>query len=208
MATIKITTNLVDNQTTPTQRLQYDAGNATISYLQFTAGTTTGKTFTDGTLFGIDSSANSLWNNQENTFSRISVNNLTTCTFNNDSSITFTKWKPASDTSTALQLYRSNGTTRILNVDSTTSGIVMDSLVSSAAAIVTASTNGLLSTLTMVDGKLTNATAISLLVNAANWTGINYTGGTAITGTFEGQYYTDDVYYFTCYSDNVWKRLS
>ena len=49
----------------PTNKLHQDSGNATASYHQFTAGTTTGQTATDGTLIGIDSSGNAIFNNQE-----------------------------------------------------------------------------------------------------------------------------------------------
>lgn len=49
----------------PTNKLHQDSGNATASYHQFTAGTTTGQTSTDGTLVGIDASGNAIFNNQE-----------------------------------------------------------------------------------------------------------------------------------------------
>ena len=49
----------------PTSKLHQDSGNATASYHQFTAGTTTGQTATDGTLIGIDASGNAIFNNQE-----------------------------------------------------------------------------------------------------------------------------------------------
>lgn len=60
--------------TAPTSKIHIDGGTATASYLQFTANATTGQAVTDGTLFGIDSSGNSIWNNQENTSSFIKVN--------------------------------------------------------------------------------------------------------------------------------------
>jgi hypothetical protein len=49
----------------PTSKLHQDSGTATASYHQFTAGTTTGQTVTDGTLIGIDASGNAIFNNQE-----------------------------------------------------------------------------------------------------------------------------------------------
>lgn len=53
--------------------------------------------------------------------------------------------------------------------------------------------------------KLSDATTIALLQDDANWTGTTYTG-TAITGTYEGMYYADNIYEYLCYSDNVWLR--
>jgi hypothetical protein len=58
----------------PASKIHVDAGTATASYLQFTANATTGQAVTDGSLFGIDSSGNAIWNNQENTSSLIKVN--------------------------------------------------------------------------------------------------------------------------------------
>jgi hypothetical protein len=51
--------------TTPTSKLHIDSGNATASYLQFTAGTTTGQTVNDGFDVGIDASGNAIINQQE-----------------------------------------------------------------------------------------------------------------------------------------------
>jgi len=52
--------------TSPANALHIDRGNATASYLQFTAGTTTGQTATDGFEVGIDASGNGVLNQQEN----------------------------------------------------------------------------------------------------------------------------------------------
>ena len=49
----------------PTSNIHQDAGTATATYHQFTAGTTTGQTISDGTLIGIDASGNAIFNNQE-----------------------------------------------------------------------------------------------------------------------------------------------
>lgn len=49
----------------PTSNIHQDAGTGTATYHQFTAGTTTGQTVTDGTLIGIDASGNAIFNNQE-----------------------------------------------------------------------------------------------------------------------------------------------
>jgi hypothetical protein len=50
----------------PANALSIDEGTATASYLQFTAGTTTGQLATDGFEVGIDASANAIINQQEN----------------------------------------------------------------------------------------------------------------------------------------------
>jgi hypothetical protein len=52
--------------TSPANALSIDEGTATASYLQFTAGTTTGQLATDGFEVGIDASANAIINQQEN----------------------------------------------------------------------------------------------------------------------------------------------
>ena len=52
--------------TTPANALVVDRGNATASYLQFTAGTTTGVLSTDGFEVGIDASGNGIISQQEN----------------------------------------------------------------------------------------------------------------------------------------------
>jgi len=52
--------------TTPANALVVDKGNATASYLQFTAGTTTGVLATDGFEVGIDASGNGIISQQEN----------------------------------------------------------------------------------------------------------------------------------------------
>jgi hypothetical protein len=59
----------------PTSAFHSDRGNATASYLQFTAGTTTGQTVTDGFDVGIDASGNALLNQQENLPMLLSTNN-------------------------------------------------------------------------------------------------------------------------------------
>ena len=59
---------------------------------------------------------------------------------------------------------------------------------------------------TIITGKLANGTAIALLIDIANWDANGLYTGTAITGTFEGQYYSDANYSFYAYSDNVWIR--
>jgi hypothetical protein len=52
--------------TSPANALVVDRGNATASYLQFTAGTTTGVLATDGFEVGIDASGNGIISQQEN----------------------------------------------------------------------------------------------------------------------------------------------
>lgn len=60
--------------TSPNFKIHQDGGNATATYHQFTNGTTTGTTSTDGTLFGSDASGNGVINVQENLPLIISTN--------------------------------------------------------------------------------------------------------------------------------------
>jgi hypothetical protein len=49
--------------------------------------------------------------------------------------------------------------------------------------------------------------ASTALENAANWTGVSYTGP-AITGTFQGQNHYNGSYFYTAVDDNLWIRFS
>ena len=66
--------------------------------------------------------------------------------------------------------------------------------------------------LPIITGKLADSTAISLLTTDSNWSKLTgLYSGTAITGTYEGQYYQyDDSVYgsflYLAYSDNAWIR--
>jgi hypothetical protein len=63
---VSSTRNVGVGTTTPANALVVDRGNATASYLQFTAGTTTGVLATDGFEVGIDASGNGIISQQEN----------------------------------------------------------------------------------------------------------------------------------------------
>lgn len=52
--------------TSPTHKLHQDSGTGTATYHQFTAGTTTGQTASDGLIIGIDASGNAIINQREN----------------------------------------------------------------------------------------------------------------------------------------------
>jgi hypothetical protein len=74
--------------------------------------------------------------------------------------------------------------------------------------LVQASAYGVLSAPTeIINGKLIDNTAINLLINNSNWDVNGQYVGTAITGTYEGQYYRDNDYFFFAYSDNDWIRM-
>lgn len=62
-------------------------------------------------------------------------------------------------------------------------------------------------TKTIVNAKLTDATTITRLTDTANWDINGAYTGTAITGTYEGQYYRNDEYFFFAYADNDWIRM-
>jgi hypothetical protein len=59
----------------------------------------------------------------------------------------------------------------------------------------------------IVNGKITDGTVITLLTTDTNWTRLGAYVGTAITGTYEGQYYADGSYDFLAYADNTWRRI-
>jgi hypothetical protein len=59
----------------------------------------------------------------------------------------------------------------------------------------------------LVVAKLADAGVITLLTTAGNWDANSQYIGTAITGTYEGQYYSDTAYFYYAYSDNSWIRL-
>jgi hypothetical protein len=99
-----------------------------------------------------------------------------------------------------------NNSTRI--TIASTGTITVADLAGTGQRIVEASAAGLLTaTETIIAGKLSDSTAITLLTTGGNWTGVNYTG-TAITGTYEGQEYDDGTYYYYAYSDNDWRRVA
>lgn len=58
----------------------------------------------------------------------------------------------------------------------------------------------------IIEGKLIDGVVISNLSNELNWNSNNQYIGSAITGTYEGQYYYDFYYFYYAYSDNTWIR--
>lgn len=60
---------------------------------------------------------------------------------------------------------------------------------------------------TSIPAYITDAPTIALLVDTANWNIDGVYGGTAITGTFQGQKYVNTEYFFEATADNVWIRL-
>jgi hypothetical protein len=72
---VSSTRNVGVGTTTPANALVVDRGNATASYLQFTAGTTTGVLATDGFEVGIDASGNGIISQQENLPLMVYTNN-------------------------------------------------------------------------------------------------------------------------------------
>lgn len=76
--------------TSPGQKLSIDSGTSTASYLQFTAGSTTGTASTDGFHIGIDSAGKAIINQRENLSFGISTNNTERVLINNSGIITIT----------------------------------------------------------------------------------------------------------------------
>lgn len=173
VAALDTTNSMLGLGLTPVSKLHQDAGNATANYHQFTCGTTTGVTATDGTLVGLDTTGQFNINQQE-----------------------------------ALAIsVKTTGTERI-NI-AAGGAVTISNLASAAQSVVSATNTGVLNTIPIVTGKLTDAATITLLTTAGNWTGTVYTGA-AITGTYEGMYYCDagNVYKYECYADNGWIRIS
>jgi len=86
--------------------------------------------------------------------------------------------------------------------------LILTNLTGSTKRIVEANIDGSLSANTpIITGKITNATIISLLVDEDNWSVNGVYVGIEITGTYEGQYYANNDYYFFAYDDNDWLRM-
>lgn len=83
----------------------------------------------------------------------------------------------------------------------------MTNLAGSGSRMLETDATGLLSaTKSVILGKLSDVTAIGLLTTTSNWSDAGAYIGTAITGTYEGQYYSDGTFYFFAYADNTWRR--
>tara|TARA_B110000858_G_C17720091_1_gene434852 strand:+ start:278 stop:712 length:435 start_codon:yes stop_codon:yes gene_type:complete len=59
----------------------------------------------------------------------------------------------------------------------------------------------------LLEQYITDTTTIGLLNLTTNWDVNGIYGGTAITGTFQGQSHYNGNYWFTAVDDNVWIRL-
>ena len=66
---------------------------------------------------------------------------------------------------------------------------------------------GAITEIPIIEQYITNTTAIGLLNAIANWDVNGIYGGTAITGTFQGQAHYNGNYWFTAVDDNDWIRL-
>lgn len=121
------------------------------------------------------------------------------------------QWYGVITTGTARKGFVMNDGTALTSgrlVVSTTNGRVVDApdLSGTGNRMVQAAAAGTISaSATIVTGKLSDSAVIALLVNDANWTLAVYTGS-AITGTYEGMYYSTGNYFYQAYSDNVWLR--
>jgi hypothetical protein len=123
---------------------------------------------------------------------------VTGVTWNNGGLLT-TALNNGTDISTTIDTFDN------LSINGTLSGL---SFTGTTSRLVEASSGGTVSaTRDIVEGYVSNATTISNLTTTSNWT-VNgsYTGST-ITGTFQGQNYYDDNYFFTAVGDNLWIRL-
>ena len=104
------------------------------------------------------------------------------------------------------------GATTNVNLGSnnfTVTGSITTGMSGSASRVVEAGSGGALTaTKDIIDGFLLAGSAPAiLLTNVANWTAKVYTG-TAITGTYQGQQFFDNNYYFVAVNDNDWIRTA
>lgn len=133
--------------------------------------------------FTYSSNTFTIYDNSGNTFP-VTVNEFTGLTINGNFNVTGTSQLDGQISSLSL----SGATDRLVQVDG--SGIFTATQQIVSAYISSAST------------------AASLLIDVNNWDiNGNYTGMTSITGTFQGQKYYDNNYFFEAVQDNIFIRL-
>jgi hypothetical protein len=92
-----------------------------------------------------------------------------------------------------------------------TGNLLVGTLAGAGNRITVSDSTGTQSATINVDGEqwlnaITDAAAIAILQNAANWTGITLNGGTGIAGTYKGQMHRSATEIFFCYNDNQWVK--
>lgn len=95
------------------------------------------------------------------------------------------------------------------NFSLTSGNFILSELSGTTGRLVEASSTGLITAnKDIILGKISNSSVISLLTGSTNWTIFGQYVGLPITGTYEGQYYRDNSYYYFAYSDDNWSRVS
>jgi hypothetical protein len=117
------------------------------------------------------------------TTSTVTINTMTGLTVNGNITVTGTSALNGTISSTGLA---NTGTTRMVEV--------------SSGGTVSATKD-------IVDGYVSGSTIITNLTTASNWTINGSYTGTSITGTYQGQNYYDDNYFYTFVADNTPIRL-
>ena len=127
-------------------------------------------------------------------------NNVLTFTTNSGTSSTVTI-----NTKTGLTV---NGNITITGTSALNGGITSTSYTGTTSRLVESSSGGTVTaTRAIISGYISDATTIAALTTSSNWTVNGSYIGTAITGTYQGQNYYDDNYFYTAVADNLWIRL-
>jgi hypothetical protein len=196
----------------------YAAGTAT--FTNNTGGTFTvtgfstggGSTFTGGTVTGPTNFTNGL---TANTFSATTYFNLPTdvrvtgSTYSNNT-FTYTNntggtFNVLFNTVTGLTI---NGNITVTGSSALNGGITSTSYTGTTSRMVESSSGGTVTaTRAIISGYISDATVITNLTTAGNWTINGSYTGTSITGTYQGQNYYDDNYFYTFVADNTPIRL-
>lgn len=165
----------------------------------FTGGTVTGATYFSNGLSANTISATTYLNLpvDRNTFVTAFTYTSNTLTIRDNSGSTFSS---VINIMTGLTI---NGSTQLNGIISSTN------LSGSTDRVIEVSSGGTFSaTRQIISAYITSATTqATLLSNVSNWDINGVYIGSAITGTYQGQKYYNDDYFFEAIDDNVWIRL-
>jgi len=165
----------------------------------YTAGTATFRNNTGGT-FTV--SGFSTGTSSTDTFVTGATYSNNTFTYRNNTGGTF---NVLFNTVTGLTI---NGNITVTGTSALNGGITSTSYTGTTSRLVEASSGGTVSaSRQIISGYVTDATVITYLTTSGNWTINGSYTGTSITGTYQGQNYYDDNYFYTAVADNTWIRL-
>ena len=101
-----------------------------------------------------------------------------------------------------------NGNITVTGSSALNGGISSTSYTGTTSRMVESSSGGTVTaTRAIISGYISDATVITNLTTAGNWTINGSYTGTSITGTYQGQNYYDDNYFYTFVADNTPIRL-